>query len=152
MECAQTLGDEIFLLAFHRLTHGALYIFSLVNPHQRCMYSDSPFVRIHYFYTAGSRTELEGVGAVATRKLYPRKKDFFLIQKYIEDAKQDEKHVPDLLESIMRHTDPVKEELVQKLFKVIQIRSKIPKIRVSTFWILEFRSFPAGGQRNLLAQ
>ena len=33
------------------------------------------------------------------------------MEKYIEDAKQDEKHVPDLLESIMRPTDPVKEEL-----------------------------------------
>ena len=33
------------------------------------------------------------------------------MEKYIEDAKQDEKHVPDLLESKMRPTDPVKEEL-----------------------------------------
>ena len=32
------------------------------NPHQRCGYSDSPFARIHYFYTAGSRDGLEGVG------------------------------------------------------------------------------------------
>ena len=32
---------------------------SLINPHQRCGYSDSPFARIHYFYTAGSR---KGVG------------------------------------------------------------------------------------------
>ena len=33
------------------------------------------------------------------------------MKKYIEDAKQEEKDVPDLLESIMRPTDPVKEEL-----------------------------------------
>ena len=36
------------------------------------------------------------------------------MEKYIEDAKQDEKHVPDLLESIMRPTDPVKEELTTR--------------------------------------
>ena len=56
-------------------------------------------------------------------------------QKYMEDARQDEKHVPDLLESIMRPTDPVKEELRPILFKMVQIGSKIKKIRVSTFWI-----------------
>ena len=40
------------------------------------------------------------------------------MEKYIEDARQDEKHVPDLLEAIMRSTDPVKEELRQKLSKI----------------------------------
>ena len=34
------------------------------------------------------------------RQLYLRKTHFFVMEKYIEDAKQDEKHVPDLLESI----------------------------------------------------
>ena len=97
---------------------------AVVNPHQRCGYSDSPVARIHYFYTAGSRNELEGVGAVATRKLYPRTIYFFVIEKYIEDARQDEKHVPDLLESIMRPTDPVKEELRQNLFKTNQFDPK----------------------------
>ena len=44
------------------------------------------------------------------------KKTFFVtcIEKYIEDAKQEEKHVPDLLEAIMRRTDPVKEELTAR--------------------------------------
>ena len=55
------------------------------------------------------------------------------MEKYIEDARQDEKHVPDLLESIMRPTDPVKEELRQKLSKIDQFGSKITKIRVCTF-------------------
>ena len=32
----------------------------LVNPHQRCGYSVSPFARI-LFYTAGPRKEFEGV-------------------------------------------------------------------------------------------
>ena len=74
------------------------------------------------------------------------------MEKYIEDARQDEKHVPDLLESIMRPTDPVKEELRLKLFKIDQFGSKIKKMRVSTFWIPETQNFPAGGQHNLLAQ
>ena len=74
------------------------------------------------------------------------------MEKCIEDVRQDEKHVPDLLESIMKPTDPVKEELRPILFKIIQIASKIKKIRVSTFWIPEIRSFPAGGQHNLLVQ
>ena len=55
------------------------------------------------------------------------------MEKYIEDVRQDEKHVPDLLESIMRPTDPVKDELWQKLFKINQFGSKITKIRVCTF-------------------
>ena len=42
------------------------------------------------------------------RKLYLRKKHVFVIEKYVEDAKQDEKHVPDLLEAIIRPIDPVK--------------------------------------------
>ena len=99
------------------LSHAQTTASQVVNPHQRYGYSDSPFARIHHFYTAGSRNELEGVGVVAARKLYPRKRYFFLIEKYIEDARQDEKHVPDLLESIMRPTDPVKEELRQSCSK-----------------------------------
>ena len=91
-------------------------------------------------------------GSDTKRKLYPRKRHFFDIEKYVEDVKQEEKDVPDLLESIMRPTDPVKEELRQKLFKIDQFESKIKKMRVSTFWIPEIRSFPAGGQHNLPAQ
>ena len=74
------------------------------------------------------------------------------MEKYIEDARQDEKDVPDLLEAIMRPTDLVKDELRQKLFKMTQISSKIKKMRVSKFWIPKIQSFPAGGQHNLLAQ
>ena len=40
-----------------------------------------------------------------------RKIHFFVIEKYVEDLKQDEKHVPDLLESIMRPPGLVKEEI-----------------------------------------
>ena len=67
------------------------------------------------------------------------------MEKYIEDARQEEKDVPDLLEAIMRPTCPVKEELRQNLFKMTQFRPEITKIRVSTFWIPEIRCFPAGG-------
>ena len=48
------------------------------------------------------------------KKLYPRKRHFFVMEKYIEDVRQEEKHVPDLLEAIMRPTDPVKEELTAR--------------------------------------
>ena len=61
------------------------------------------------------------------------KKTFFLMEKCFEDVRQDEKHVPNLLESIIQPTDPVKDELRQKLFKTNQFGSKIKKIRVCTF-------------------
>ena len=68
-------------------------------------------------------------------KLTLRKRHVFLVDKYIEDARQDEKHVPDLLESITQPTDPVKEELRQKLSKMNQFGFKTTKIRVCTFQI-----------------
>ena len=52
------------------------------------------------------------------------------MEKYIEDARQKEKDVPDLLEAIMRPTDPVKEELRQNLMKMNQFSPEITKIRV----------------------
>ena len=70
-------------------------------------------------------------------KVHPKKNKLFRYEKYIEDIRQDEEHVPDLLESIMRPTDPIKEELRPILFKMIQFGSKFPKIMVSTCWILE---------------
>ena len=41
--------------------------------------------------------------------------------------------MPDLLEAIMRLTDPVKDELRQQLSQIDQSGSKIKKIRVCTF-------------------
>ena len=67
------------------------------------------------------------------RKLYPRKRHFVVVEKYTEDVKQEEKDVPDLLEAIMRPTCLVKEELRPNLFKLIQFRPEITKIRVCTF-------------------
>ena len=60
----------------------------------------------------------------------PKKKTFFVIEKYVEDVRQDEKHVPNLLESIMRPTCLVKEELQPILFKISQLKCKITTIRV----------------------
>ena len=55
------------------------------------------------------------------------------MEKYNEDLRQDEKHVPDLLEPIIRPPGLVKEELQPILFKMTQFGSKITKIRVCTF-------------------
>ena len=64
------------------------------------------------------------MAADTKRKLTLRKRHFFVIEKYVEDVKQEEKHVPDLLESIMRPTDPVKEELRRNLCKMSQFSAK----------------------------
>ena len=77
------------------------------------------------------------------------KRHVFLIEKYIEDVKQDEKHALDLLESIIQLPGLVKEELRPILFKIGLFDSKISKlskIRVSTFWIPEIQSFRTAGQ------
>ena len=77
-----------------------------IDPHQKCGYSDSPLARIYFFLTAGSGNGLEEVDTVCPGKLALRKKHVFLIEKYIEDLREDEEHTPDLLKSIMRPTDP----------------------------------------------
>ena len=79
----------------------------LVNPHQRCGYSDSPFARIYFFHTSGSRNGLERNELLCPPRLTLRK-TFFVIEKCFEDARQDEKHVPDLLESIIQPPGPVR--------------------------------------------
>ena len=88
------------------------------------------------FYTAGSRNGLEVVdirGTDTQKEVDPNKSTFFVIEKCVEDVKQDEKHVPDLLEPIMRPTCLVKEELRQSLLKMTQVRPETTKMRVCTF-------------------
>ena len=51
---------------------------------------------------------MEGVSSHGPKKLILRRRHFSVIEKYVEDVKQDEKSVPDLLESIMRPTDSIK--------------------------------------------
>ena len=90
----------------------------LVNPHQRCGYSDSPFARKDTFLYCRVQKWVEGDGhrwpPDTKRKLYTRKRHFFVMEKYVEGVRQEEKDVPDLLEAIMRPTDPVKEELTAR--------------------------------------
>ena len=64
----------------------------------------------------------------------PKKKTLFVIEKYVEDTNQDEKHVPDLLEAIIQTPGLEKEELRLMSFKMIKIGSKIKNIQVSFFF------------------
>ena len=126
----------------------------IFNPHQRCGYSDSPFARIYFFKTAGSRNRFEGMEAVCrhteTQKTIS-KGHFFLMEKYFEDLRQDEKHVPDLLESIMKPTDPVTEELWPMLFKITQIISKNTKSGFQLFGFQKSKVIVPEANASLLA-
>ena len=67
------------------------------------------------------------MGRDTKRKLTLRKRHFFVIEKYIEGAKQEEKDVPDLLEAIMRPTCLVEEELRPNSFKCVNLDPKSQK-------------------------
>ena len=90
---------------------------------------------------------MEAVCRLMKKQKTISKRQFLLMQKCFEDARQDEKHVPDLLESIMRPTDPVKEDLRSTSSKWINSDAK-SQIGVSTFWIPEICRIPAGGQHH----
>ena len=70
------------------------------------------------------------MGTRHKKEAVPKKKTLFVMEKYSEDVRQQEKDVPDLLEAIMRPTCLVKEELRQILFELTQFRPEITKIRV----------------------
>ena len=74
------------------------------------------------------------------RKLTLRKRHFFVLEKYVEDVKQDEKHVPDLLELIMRFTCLEKEELRTNSCKSNGLQTRLKKKHTHT----HFPSFFAG--------
>ena len=97
-------------------------------------------------YTAVSSLGLEGVGGkgVDMKQVVHKKMILFVtsIETYIEDVKQDEKDVPDLLESIMRPTDAVREELRQKLFKRLNLDRKSRKYGFQNFGFRKFKVFP----------
>ena len=57
----------------------------------------------------------------------------FVMAKYFEDARQDEKHVPDLLEATIQPPGLVKAELRPISFKTTQFEPEIKKIRVCIF-------------------
>ena len=54
-------------------------------------------------YTAGSRNQSKG-GHRHKKKVDPKKNMCFVIGEYFKDVSQDEEHVLDLLEAIMRPT------------------------------------------------
>ena len=128
----------------------------VVNLHQRFGYSDLPFARKDTFLYCRVQKGAGGGGqrgyTLTKRTLSLGKRYFFVMEKHIEDVKQDQKTVPDLVESIMRPTDPAKEELRRILFKMSRYRPQIIKIRVSTFWMSgknpDFRRrLPAGAKQ-----
>ena len=111
-------------------------VFGIVHPHQRCGYSDSPLARIYFFYTAGSRNRFEGMEAVCPHTKKHKtisKRQFFLIEKYIEDARQEGKHVPDLLEAIIQPPGLVKEELWPICLKCVKLDPKSQNSRFQLF-------------------
>ena len=83
------------------------------------------------------------MGRDTKRKLYLRKRHFFVtsIEKYVDDAKQEEKDVPDLLESIMRSTCLVKEELRTNSCKCNGLQTCLKKRETTK---THFSSFFAG--------
>ena len=80
-----------------------------------------------------------------------RRINFVVIKKHIEDAKQEEKDVPDLLESIMRLTDPVKEELRRNLIKMDNLDPKSQKSRFQLFGFRKSDGFLPEANASLLA-
>ena len=70
-------------------------------------------------------------------KLTLRRMYVSVIETYIEDVKQTEKHVLDLLESITRPTFFLKEKLQLISFRMNQFGSQISKIKISTVGIPE---------------
>ena len=58
---------------------------------------------------------------------------FFVIEKYVEDVKQDQKTVADLLESIMRRLRLVKDELRRISSKCVNLGQT--QFMLPTFWM-----------------
>ena len=96
----------------------------------------------------GHRVDLKGKH---TQKQLTLRNIHFYYRKQIEDVKESQEDVPDLLGSIMKPTDPVKDGLGPQLGRIVQNQSiqiqkhKIKDARKKS-WIL------ARGQRRLLAQ
>ena len=55
------------------------------------------------------------------RKLYLRKRHVFVIEKYIEDAKQGQKLPPDLVESIMKGSGSCKRRVTEDFVQNVSI-------------------------------
>ena len=86
---------------------------TLVNPHQRFVYGNSPFAWIHHSCTGGSRNGWEGwtsVGTAHKKEVDPKSKIPFVIAKYIRDINQGQNIAPDPVESILQLTRVVKQD------------------------------------------
>ena len=75
------------------------------------------------------------VGMDMQNEVDPKKNTIFVIEKHIEDVKQGQGLAPDLVGSIMKPSDHVKEELRRILMKMNQFQTgaKMREFRVSTF-------------------
>ena len=73
------------------------------------------------------------------------------METHFEDVRQDEKHVTDLLEAIIWPTDPVKEALRKKLFKMNQFVSKSNKSWFQLFGFRKSKVFQPEANASLVA-
>ena len=80
---------------------------------------------------------MPGVGTCTKSKLTLRTKHLFVLERSVEDVKQDEKSVLDLLESIMKPSGLANGELRRISCKLSQFRPNITKIRACTFHMSE---------------
>ena len=98
---------------------------------------------------------MEPVGTHTKKQNTISKRHVFLMEKCFEDVRRDEKHVPDLLESIMRPTDPIKKRVTAKFVEDTAEYAKLyPKSKQSGFKLFEFRKsdvFPPEANASLLA-
>ena len=71
------------------------------------------------------------------KTVVPRVIHVYVIENHVRDIIQDQKIVPDLLESTMMPCDPVKEDVWRILFKMGNPRLKIKYFNagVYTFWM-----------------
>ena len=70
------------------------------------------------------------LGGATKRKLAFRKICFFVVQKFVNDVKQGQQIVPDLLGRMMKPTRLVKAELRPNLLKLSQCEPQITEIQI----------------------
>ena len=124
------------------------HIANVINPHQRCGCSNSPFARKDTFLYCRVQKWISGNG----NGVYPQDvREFQGLEKYFEDVREDEKHIPDLLESRMRPTDPVKKSYGGFWWKWFNLHSKSKKSRFQLFGFRKSKASPPEANASLLA-
>ena len=88
-------------VAYHRICPQSMCPPALVNLHQRCGYSDLPFLII-CCYTSESRNGVEGVNMVVTQTRCLQSNKLFHLQKTARLISWDQKCALDLLVSTMK--------------------------------------------------